>query len=360
MADTNSRVAAALRDLAAVQRSPHSMHGYKRAAASVLRLPEPIESYLQPDGTLRKIPNVGPKSEAVILELLRTGTSPTVAQAVARSDGAERVAELQGLRDGFLSRAEVMAALADPTLRGPTLADYRGDLQMHSVWSDGAMTFEEIAEACLARGYAHCAVTDHSYGLRIARGLSMADLRRQQAEIDRTNARYRGRFRIIKGIEANILADGTVDMSAHELAQVELVIAAPHSVLRSSADQTGRMLTAVCTPGVHILGHPRGRMYDARRGIQADWDTVFAAAADAGVAVEIDGDPSRQDLDSTLARRAASAGCLIALDSDAHSVGGLAAAETAVAIARLAGIPVDRIINCWDTERLLTWLTAPR
>jgi histidinol phosphatase-like PHP family hydrolase len=120
------------------------------------------------------------------------------------------------------------------------------------------------------------------------------------------------------------------------------------------------MLTAVRTPGVHILGHPRGRMYGSRPGITADWDAVFAAAAETGVAVEIDGDPSRQDLDYMLARRAVKAGCLIALDSDAHTVEDLVGAETAIAHARLAGVPTERVVNCWELDRLMTWLAGAR
>jgi putative hydrolase len=354
--DTNARVAAYLRDLASAQTSKQSMWGYKRAAAAVLDLDEPIESYVQRDGTLRKIPNVGPKSAPVILEVLRSGTSAIVKKAVAESDQHADIESARHLRANFLSRAEVVAALADTRLRGPALADYRGDLQMHSVWSDGTQTFEGIAEAGLARGYTHCAVTDHSYGLKIARGVSMTDLKKQQREIDTANRAYRGRFRIIKGIEANIRADGSVDMTPRELQQVELVVAAPHSVLRKKDDQTARMLAAVETPGVHILGHPRGRKWGERPGITAEWGAVFALAAKTGVAIEIDGDPSRQDIDWVLAKRAVKAGCLFALDSDAHSTEDLVFAETAVAHARLAGVPVDRVINCWTTDRLLEWL----
>lgn len=354
--DTNGVVAALLRDLAAVQKSQQSMWGYKRAASAISGLDEPLEEYLQADGSLRKIPNVGPKTEPIILEVLRTGGSPTVERAVEASDKADDVATQRTLRDGFLSRAQVVAALRDTSLAGPSTSDYRGDLQMHSVWSDGTQTFEQIVEACLARGYRYCAVTDHSYGLRIARGLSMADLEKQQAEIDAVNRVYAGRFRIIKGIEANVMADGSVDMTRPELQQVELVVAAPHSVLRSPADQTGRMITAVTTPGVHILGHPRGRVYGTRPGISADWDAVFDIAAAANVAIEIDGDPSRQDVDFQLAKRAVAAGCLIALDSDAHSTDDLRAAETAIAHARLAGVPTERVVNCWELDRLMEWL----
>jgi len=334
------------------------MWGYKRAAGAILDLDEPIENYLQPDGTLRKIPNVGPKTEPIILEVLRTGRSSTVEEAVAKSDKAPEVETRRELRENFLSRSQTLAALRKRAPNSPSLADYRGDLQMHSVWSDGTQTFEQIAEACLERGYRYCAVTDHSYGLKIAHGLSMDDLGKQQKEIDRVNRAYAGRFRIIKGIEANILADGSMDMTRGELQQVELVVAAPHSVLRSAADQTARMVAAVTTPGVHILGHPRGRMYGSRPGIAADWDRVFAAAAEANVAVEIDGDPSRQDVDYQLVKRAVAAGCLIALDSDAHSTDDLVAAETAIAHARLAGVPRERVVNCWELDRLMTWLSS--
>ena len=353
---TNARVSALLRDLAAAQSSPERRLGYRRAAAAVMALDEPLEAYVQPDGTLRKIPNIGPASLKVILEALATGASETVERAVSTSGRAADIVRSRELGEQFLSRAEVAAALANPSLRGPRLRDYRGDLQMHSEWSDGRETLTAMVEGCLARGYRFAAMTDHAYGLPIARGVSMTDLRRQHRAIAALNERYDGRFRLLKGIEANILADGRLDMSAQELRSMEVVLAAPHSKLRTADDQTQRLVTAMCTPGVHILAHPRGRKLGTRPGIAADWDLVFAAAAACGVAVEIDGDPSRQDLDFTLARRALAAGCLFALDSDAHSVGELGYAETAVAHARLAGIPRQRIINCWTLEDLLAWL----
>ena len=211
----------------------------------------------------------------------------------------------------------------------PARADIRCDLQMHSDWSDGGQTLEEIIETGIARGYTHSAVTDHSYGLPIAGGLSMARVEQQHREIDALNAEHEGKFRLLKGIEANIRADGSVDMTHAELARMEIVVAAPHSALRSSADQTARMLGAVQTPRVHILGHPRGRMYGSRPGVTADWERVFDAAARLGVAIELDGDPARQDLDYDLARRAIPSGCLFALDSDAHAADQWWYAETA-------------------------------
>jgi histidinol phosphatase-like PHP family hydrolase len=354
--DKNGQIAALLRDFAAIQKSKQSMWGYKRAAAAVLALDRPIESLLEPDGTLRKIPNIGPSSTRIILEVLQTGTSPTVERAIAESDQAGDVERRRGLRDHFLSRAQVLAALSDTTLKGPRVEDYHGDLQMHSTWSDGSQTLDDIVEAGINLGYLFCAVTDHSYGLKIAGGVSMAELAEQHQEIDRLNKKHRGTFRLLKGIEANIRGDGTIDMETNELATLEIVVAAPHSVLRSPGDQTARMVHAVSTRGVHILGHPRGRMIGSRPGVSADWDLVFKAAVKAQVAIEIDGDPSRQDLDYDIARRAVEAGCLFALDSDAHSTGELAPyAATAIAHARLAGVPPERIVNCWPLERLLKW-----
>lgn len=354
--DTNAKVGALLRDLADVQTSQQSKWGYKRAAAAILDLEEPLESLLQPDGTLRKIPNVGPSSLRVIHEFLSSGRSEIVENAVAGSAKAGAVARNREWRGNFLSSAQVAEILRFEKDRGLRVRDYRGDLQMHSEYSDGRVSLAELAEGCLARGYAYCAVTDHSYGLPIARGVSMSDLRKQHAEIDRLNRRYKGRFRMFKGIEANILADGTLDMKASELRTIQVILAAPHSKLRTGDDQTARMLAAVTTPGVHILAHPRGRKFGTRPGITANWDRVFAAATASGVAIEIDGDPSRQDIDFELAQRAIEAGCLFALDSDAHSVEELRYADIALAHARLAGIAIARVINCWDVDRLESWL----
>ena len=353
--DTNGRVGALLRDLAAVQKSPQSRWGYKRAASAILSLEEPLEALLQDDGTLRKIPGIGPSSSRVILEYLKTGTSPTVERAVEESARASDVMRSRGLREHFLSRSQVAAALRNPKLRGPGIADYLGDLQMHSEYSDGGDTLDAIVDGCVALGWKYCAVTDHSYGLPIAGGVPMDKLKRQHKEIDALNKRSKGRFRMLKGIEANILADGRIDMKPEEIATLEIVVASPHSKLRTSDDQTARMITAVSTPGVHILGHPRGRMFGTRPGVSADWDLVFAAAAANGVAIEIDGDPSRQDIDYSLARRAIKAGCVFALDSDAHAVGQFHFTETAIAHARLAGVPRARVINCWVLDDLLEW-----
>ena len=355
MNDINSVVAGWLRDLAFVQKSPQSRWGYKRAASAVMYLDVPIDTLIKDDGTLEKIPHVGPASTRVILEVLNTGTSAIVDQAVEASTQRADILRRRGLRSNFLSRAAALAAMKSKKPQAPSLKDYLADLQMHSDWSDGSQTLEDIIATGISRGYTHSAVTDHSYGLPIAGGLPMDKVVEQHRQIDALNAKYAGRFRLLKGIEANIRADGSVDMTPSELAQFEIVVAAPHSALRSSNNQTARMLSAVQTPGVHILGHPRGRMYGSRPGVTADWEKVFAAAARFGVAIELDGDPSRQDLDYDLARRAIASGCLFAIDSDAHAADQWWYAETGIAHARIAGIPRTRVVNCWPLGKLLEW-----
>ena len=356
-ADVNAVVGGLLRDLALAQTSPQRAFGYKRAAAAIVTLEEPLTQLVQPDRTLPKIPGIGPASTRVILEVLDTGHSPTVERAVALSGRRAEIERRRALRSHFLSRAEVRRILGDKAFRGPDPSDYRGDLQMHSEWSDGTPTLEEIVEACVERGYAYAAVTDHSYGLTIAGGMSMAEAAAQHRAIDALNAAYGSRFRLIRGIEANIGSDGQLDLSADEALQFELVLAAPHSRLRKTEDQTNRLLAAIENPAVHILAHPRGRISGSRAGIVADWNAVFALAAREGVAIEIDGDPARQDLDHTLAERAVVAGCHFALDSDAHTLLQLRYSETALAHARLAAVPCDRVVNCWPADRLLDWLS---
>jgi histidinol phosphatase-like PHP family hydrolase len=353
--DTNFIVAALLRDLATIQDSRQRQWGYKGAAAAIFNLDQPLEALLRPDGTFERIPGVGPSSTRIALDVIRTGGSAAVEDAVQKSRKADDIARRRALRSEFFSRARVKEILNADAPGAVTAADLRADFQMHSVWSDGGSTIEEMAAACEARGYDCCAVTDHAHGLRIARGMSTEDMRRQHREIAALNGRLEGRFRVLKSIEANIQADGTLDVEPTDLESLDLVVAAPHASLRSLDDQTIRMLTAIATPGVHVLAHPTGRKSGDRAGIVARWNDVFRAAAMMGVAIEIDGDPSRQDVNWTMAAQALEAGCLFSLDSDAHSPDELVYAETAVAHARLAGIPPSRIINCWTVADVLQW-----
>ena len=349
-----------LQDMAALQPNERSALGYKRAAKAVIALPMPVSDLIAA-GTLREVPYIGPSSARIITELATTGASAIVDAAVRESRHANKVEALRRLRGSFLSHVAMEQALALPLDRAiVSKADFRGDFQMHSTWSDGGERIEAMARACLDLGHTCLGITDHSYGLPIARGMTMADVARQHQEIDRLNRRMKGRFRVFKGIEANILADGSLDLQPDERGIFEFVVASPHSQLRRDHDQTTRMLNAVKQPGVAILGHPRGRVYNSRAGVAADWPRVFAAAAMRGVAVELDGNWHRQDLDFELAQQALAAGCLFALDSDAHSIGELRFTDYAIAHARLAGIPGARVINCWSDERLDEWMETIR
>jgi histidinol phosphatase-like PHP family hydrolase len=299
---------------------------------------------------------VGPASLRVVREYLDAGESGTVARSVRESGKLEEIEARRALRRNFLSAAMVQKVLTDPTKKNVVARDdYLGDFQMHSRGSDGADTIETLAAACMKRGYRCMCVTDHSYGLPVAGGMTLEEMRAQHAEINRLNKKFGGAFRIFKGVEANILKDGSLDMHPAELPEFDLVVASPHSSLRKTEDQTERMLAAVSLPGVHILGHPRGRVFNSRAGIVADWPAVFKRAAQNGVAIELDGDVSRQDLDYRVATAAKKAGCVFALDSDAHAADQLWMADYAVAHARLAGIASDRIVNCWPPAEILHW-----
>jgi histidinol phosphatase-like PHP family hydrolase len=356
----NLAVAGLLYDMAALQPTERSQLGYKRAARAIVELPTGVDD-LVASGTVQDVPFVGPSSTRIITEFVREGRSASVEAALAASRKTSKVVESRALRNHFLSAHGMERAHAE---RLPAAivsrSTYRGDFQMHSTFSDGAEPIAVMAEACLARGWSCMGVTDHSHGLAIARGMSMESAVRQHAEIDGLNAGYQGRFRIFKGIEANILADGSLDLSVEERRVFEYVVAAPHALLRRTEDQTARMLAAVNAPGVAMLGHPRGRVYGARGGVVADWPRIFSTAAARRIAIEIDGNWHRQDIDWTLARVALDAGCIFALDSDAHSVEELRFTDYSIAHARLARIPASRVINCWSDKDLEKWMGERR
>ena len=352
MRDVNLELAGLLFDMASLAGDAQRGWGYKRAAKAVLRIDRHITPLVEAN-TFRGIPGIGPTTDRIARELIQDGHSAFVTHAISAAGKEKEVAALRGLRQHFLSRATVKEILAR---RGtPSRAKYRGDFQMHSVWSDGAEPLASIVDACLSRGQVCAGITDHSYGLPIAGGMTMAQAAEQHAEIDALNRQFEGRFRLFKGIEANIRQDGTVDMEPDELRRFEFVVASPHSLLRKSIDQTSRMVGAVSQPGVSILGHPQGRRFNVRPGVSADWDQVFEVAARREVAIEIDGSWDRQDVHYALAARALEHGCLFALDSDAHSHPELDFIDIAIAHARLAGIPQNRIVNYWPEKRFLEW-----
>jgi hypothetical protein len=266
--DPNAVIGGYLRDLAFAQTSPQKMYGYKRAAAAILSLPEPLPSLVGADGSMPRISGIGPASTRVIREILERGESPTVEAAVDRAGRRADIERRRTLRGHVLSRAAVNHVLSDPRYGEPAVT-YRGDLQFHTEWSDGSTSVAAMARACIARGYAFAAVTDHSYGLKIAGGMSMVDAARQRRAIDAVNARRHPDFHLFQGIEANIDMRGDLDLTDAEAATFDLVLAAPHSRLRKDDDQTARMVAAVAHPSVRILAHPRGRMSGSRTGIPA-------------------------------------------------------------------------------------------
>lgn len=353
--DPNLTICGLLHDLAHIYRDEPKQAAYKRAARVIAGLDRPIVE-LRAGDRLAKLPGIGPSIERLIIEFLDTGTSARVEQALAGAseDRKRSVEKRRAVRDGFLSIARARQILLADQPGAVAAGDFLGDLQQHSLWSDGSETIEEIVEDSIRLGQKYAALTDH-YSLPIAGSLTAGDFEQQHAEIDELNRRYEGRFRLLKGVEANILADGTVDVSDAELPGLELVVASPHSLLRRQEDQTARMLRAVKQRGVDILGHPRGRKFNDREGLHVDWDAVFRAAAEHDVAIELDGSWDRQDIDYRLAARALELGCLFAVDSDAHNQRERHFSAIALAHARLAGIPAERIVNCWPVEKLLTW-----
>jgi histidinol phosphatase-like PHP family hydrolase len=260
------------------------------------------------------------------------------------------------LRTGFLTLADARATLG----AHPDWAKaYRGDLQMHTTWSDGAESLADMVSAAALRGYEYVAVTDHSQGLRIARGMSEDKLREQWRAIDALSASRPG-IGVLRGLEMNLAPDGTGDMSDEVLRGVDVVLGAFHSQLRVTEDQTERYLRALANPNLNVIAHPRGRRYDVRFGLRADWERVSRAAAERDVALEIDSWPDRQDLDVENLRAAAAAGCRISIDTDAHASDELAFVEFGLAAAIRAGIERDRIVNFLPRDELLAWSRAKR
>jgi histidinol phosphatase-like PHP family hydrolase len=338
-----------------VQTTIYPCRAYERATRSVMLLERQLSEMTADE--IAAIPHIGTTALAIAREVLATGKSKTADTRVRganRSDGSAE--KRQRCREGFLSMAAARVVLNAPAGKAVGLKDYRGDFQMHSTGSDGHRSIGEMALAAIDRGYAHIAITDHSAGLAVTGGLTPASMRRQHAEIDGLNKKMRGKFKILKGIEANIRMDGSVDVAVEDRKRCDIVLAAPHSALDSDADQTKRLLAAIDSSHVHILAHGSGRKFGKRPGLIVDWRKVFARAAERNVAIEIDGDPSRQDVPYALLMEAHRAGCLFAIDSDAHDTGELVFSQIGLAHARLAGIPASRVINSWTIQKLLDWL----
>jgi putative hydrolase len=319
------------------------IEAFRSAAAVILPLPAEEVAQRVEAGTLTDLPGIGPSTGSVIADAVR-GVLP------------ERLAKLEAQHDGPLAAGgrELRAAL-------------RGDLHSHSDWSDGGSPIEEMAFTAMELGHDYLVLTDHSPRLRVANGLSAERLRRQLGVVDAINEHLSsgagGGFRLLKGIEVDILDDGSLDQTDELLAQLEVRVASVHSKLRmDSAPMTRRMVAAVSNPFTNVLGHCTGRLVTGGRGTrpQSEFDAraVFEACAEHDTAVEINSRPERRDPPTRLLELARDVGCLFSIDSDSHAPGQLDMVDYGCDRAEAAGIDPDRIVNTWSRDRLLSWAAA--
>ena len=303
--------------------------------------------------------------------------------SVAHRDAAERIAAERGLSlragAGFATEEQLYAALGaayiPPELREGgaewemakrgalpellELRDIRGDLHTHSTWSDGALSIRGMAEAALARGYSYLAVTDHSKALAMANGLDAKRLREQAREIAEVQAEFPA-LKILRGVECDIMRDGSLDLDDEILHELDIVVASVHSGFTlDEATQTARMIRALQHPAVDIVAHPTGRVLAVRPGYDVNIGALIEAAREAGTSLEINAS-ERLDLSDVNASRAREAGVLLSIDSDAHSARMLPNVGYGVSTARRAWCRKSDILNTKSTEELLQWLKRPQ
>jgi putative hydrolase len=335
----------------------YKVKAFRAAAATILPLdPDEVSARVRA-GTLRELPGIGASTAEVIEDAVQGRTPLRLARLEAEAGG-----HLVDGGDG------VRAAL-------------RGDLHAHSDWSDGGSPIEEMAFTAMELGHDYLVLTDHSPRLKVANGLSVARLRQQldvvgavnehlghpgdraQAPGDRAQApgdRAQSRFRLLKGIEVDILDDGALDQTDEMLARLDLRVASVHSKLQMDKDaMTRRMTAAVANPFTNVLGHCTGRLVTGSRGLRAqsqfDARAVFEACVEHEVAVEINARPERRDPPTKLLQLAIDIGCLFSIDSDAHAPGQLDFQVYGCARAEELGLEPERIVNSWPVERLLAW-----
>lgn len=285
--------------------------------------------------------------EGTLTEL--RGVGAVTARTVAESLAGEPPVYLRRL----LATAGEPVAVGGERIR----AALQGDCHSHSDWSDGGSPIAEMAEAASTLGHRYLALTDHSPRLTVARGLSTDRLRAQLDVVGELNARM-APFRILTGIEVDILDDGSLDQTDEMLSRLDVVVASVHSALRMPADEmTRRMVTTVANPHVDVLGHCTGRLVSGRGRPESQFDPelVFEACRQFDVAVEINCRPERLDPPKRLLRLAVEAGCRFAIDTDAHAPGQLDWQPYGCARAAACGVPVEQVVNSWPLDRLLAW-----
>ncbi|KHL15614.1 putative hydrolase [Mumia flava] len=333
----------ALREIAfwleRAREQPRRPMAYRKAADVVDGLDDARREDLAQSGSWTDLPGIGPSTAAVI------------AQAVAG-----RVPDkLAALRD------EAEPGEGDDTSLRAAL---RGDLHTHTTWSDGGAALEEMVATAVRLGHEYYAITDHSPRLTVANGLSPERLHRQLDVIERLNAEV-APFRILTGIEVDILEDGSLDQDPELLDRLDVVVASVHSRLRDPSDtMTRRMVTAIANPRVDVLGHATGRLVEGSRGTRPpsefDAEIVFEACKQFRTAVEINSRPERRDPPAALIDIAVERGCVFSIDTDAHAPGQLAWQGRGCVRAERAGIGPDRVVNAWPVEDLLAWSAQRR
>jgi len=319
---------------------------FRRAARSAFLWPEEVADLVAQNRSPTEQRSVGPFIEKQIRNWI--------------DKPPRREKTVPAIRQDFISLAEARRLLA---ARSGWRGKMRGDLQMHSRWSDGSGTVAEMADAAKERSYDYIAITDHSKGLKIAGGIDERALKRQGTEIAKVNAalsKSASQLTVLRSIEMNLNPRGEGDMSPDSLRSLDLVLGSFHSALRTTEDQTERYLAALRNPHTHILGHPRGRIYNFRIGLKADWPRVFAEAAKLDKALEIDCYPDRQDLNVALLKIAREHGTRISLGTDAHHGWQLEFIDLGLAAALRAKISADRIVNFMSLLELRAWAKSVR
>jgi histidinol phosphatase-like PHP family hydrolase len=313
---------------------------YRRSSAAAFLWPEEAARLVVEGRPLTELRYVGDRLASRINDWIVSGTP-----------APEPLPE----RRGFISLADATEILR----RHPDWRErLRGDLQMHTVYSDGLESVWGMAEAASQLGYSYIAITDHSSGQRIPQGMDADAMARQRVEIGEVNNRLDAegsQLRVLSSIEVNLRPDGSPVLGPEELAGFDLVIGSFHSQLRIKDDQTDRYLMAVRSGCIDIVGHPRGRMYNRRAGLHADWERVFETAIECDVAFEINSEPPRQDLQIELLELARDKGLRLSIGTDAHSIPELDFVPFALASSAQAGIKPEQIVNFGPLEDLLAW-----
>jgi len=309
------------------------VQAFRKAAAGVSDAGAEAVAALAASGRLKDLPGVGDTTAKVIAEAL-AGEEPNY---------------LRHLESEPVDEQSTAATALRTTLRG--------DCHSHSDWSDGGSPVREMAEAARDLGHEYLVLTDHSPRLTVAHGLNRERLLAQLELVVELNMEL-APFRILSGIEVDILEDGALDQDEDMLAGLDLVVASVHSKLKMERDQmTRRMIAAIESPHTDILGHCTGRLLVGRGRAQSHFDAeaVFEACARTGTAVEINSRPERRDPPEDLLRKAVDAGCRVSIDTDAHAPGQLEWLVLGCEQAVIAEVPEDRIVNRWSADRLLDW-----